>query len=437
MRKKLIIFGILLLLTGSGLLGWVLVDKREYQRTVEPYKLKYSSETDDYLRQYNEWLQLPADERTELPLVLDKDGKAKTEAELKSEQRERLLADMDKLASGEMVVYPFADVFYGDNWAEQVNKYKKRKERNEFIFTSSIVCASMGAAIAGWFLLMWIGRLLIRICSCLSVFFSIIFEYLRPKRGRSEEDMEILISPDIHNPAVNVDKKSELEEMLSVKSKSSTNVKNQNKSDETVEADSAKVSQNSGNRPTNKPNRDSEKKDKDKKEETVAPIVRRKETQKFFEEANPLDNTLEELTQQVSAIREYTAFQQDRLEKLQDGYDWNIIRNFCLRIIRCIDNLDVRISRLAKGDSGAAHLKEIKDELIFALESSGVEQFEPEINSDYRGQEKYAEAVKNRQSCNDAEKSGKIAKVLRPGYQYFINEQTVKVIRPAQVKLFA
>ncbi len=437
MRKKLIIFGIFLLLIGSGLLGWILVEKREYQRVVEPYKLKYSSETDEYLRQYNEWLQLPSDERTELPLVLDKDGKAKTEAELKNEQQERLLADMDKLASREMTVYPFADVFYGENWAEQVIKYKKRKEMNEFILTSSIVCASMGAAIVGWYLLMWIARFLIKMFSSITIFVSIIFEYLKPKQHRSEEQLEILNSPDMHTLITGIESKTKPSETLSIKNESSSNLKDQKQTDEPVGAQPVKSAQDSGSCAKNKPSQKSKNQDTNKKEETVAPIVRRKENPEFFEEANPLDNTLEELSQQVSAIREYTAFQQNRLEKLQDGYDWNIIRNFCLRIIRCIDNLDVRISRMAKGDNGAVHLKEVKDELIFALESSGIEQFEPEINSDYRGQEKYAEAVKNRQSCNDAKKSGKIAKVLRPGYHYFINDQTVKVIRPAQVKLFA
>jgi molecular chaperone GrpE (heat shock protein) len=74
--------------------------------------------------------------------------------------------------------------------------------------------------------------------------------------------------------------------------------------------------------------------------------------------------------------------------------------------------------------------------MLFALESSGVEQFEPEINSDYHGQEKYAEAVKDKECCDDKKRTGKIAKIIRPGYQYFIDEENVKVVRPAQVKLF-
>ncbi len=153
--------------------------------------------------------------------------------------------------------------------------------------------------------------------------------------------------------------------------------------------------------------------------------------------SKPLTNTLKELSQQVSAIREYTAYQQNRLEKLQDGYDWNIIRTFCLRVIRCIDNLENRIGQLGEDKAKTMHLQEIRDELVFALESSGIEQFRPEVNSEYRGQERYTEPVKEKQPCDKPDQAGKIADVIRPGYQYFINDENIKVVRPAQVKLFA
>jgi molecular chaperone GrpE (heat shock protein) len=155
------------------------------------------------------------------------------------------------------------------------------------------------------------------------------------------------------------------------------------------------------------------------------------------EQSKPVEASLRELTQQVSAIREYAAHQQERVKKLQDGYDWNIIKNFCLRVIRCIDNLENRIETLSAQDIDTTGLEEIKDELIFALESNGVEQFEPEPNSDYEGQQKKTEAVKDKEGSDDPNLRGKIAKVVRPGYQYFIDEENVKIVRPAQVKLFA
>ena len=67
---------------------------------------------------------------------------------------------------------------------------------------------------------------------------------------------------------------------------------------------------------------------------------------------------------------------------------------------------------------------------------SGVEQFSPDVNSLYRGQEKSTEAVKEREHCDGDDKAGRIAKVVRPGYQYFIDEGNRKMVRAAQVKLF-
>ena len=89
------------------------------------------------------------------------------------------------------------------------------------------------------------------------------------------------------------------------------------------------------------------------------------------EQSEPLSSTLKELAQQVSAIREYAACQQDRVEKLQDGYDWGIIRTFCLRVIRCIDNIENRIDNPPKDCADLIYLEEVRDELLFALESSG------------------------------------------------------------------
>jgi len=158
--------------------------------------------------------------------------------------------------------------------------------------------------------------------------------------------------------------------------------------------------------------------------------------QKALENSGPLQNGLSELTEQVAAIRDYAASQQDRVEKLQNGYDWNIIRNFCVRVIRCIDGVEQRIARLEDEGAETSQLEEVRDELIFALESSGLERFEPELNSEYRGQEKWAEAVKEREASDKSKMSGKIAEVLRPGYRYIIDEENIKVVRTAQVKLF-
>ena len=115
MRKKLIILGSVLLLTGGTMLGWILAEKEEQQREASLYNLKYGVDTDDYVKQYEEWLQTPLRERPELPPILEDNGKAMTREQLWQEQQERLKADLDKLATGELAVHPFADILYGEN----------------------------------------------------------------------------------------------------------------------------------------------------------------------------------------------------------------------------------------------------------------------------------------------------------------------------------
>ena len=155
-----------------------------------------------------------------------------------------------------------------------------------------------------------------------------------------------------------------------------------------------------------------------------------------MEHSQPLGETIKELILQVSAIRDYALNQQERIKRLQEGYDWNIIKNFSLRVIRCIDNINERIEDLESEGLDATVLEEIKEELIFGLESGGIEQYQPQLDSDYSGQERVAEAVPEREACDSEDQRGKIARVMRPGYRHFIDDEHFKVVRAARVKLY-
>jgi len=440
------------------MLGWILAEKEKLQREASQYHLKYGVDTDDYVKQYEEWLRTPPRERSELPPILEDNGKAMTREQLWQEQQERLKADLDKLATGEMTAHPLADVLYGENWQNELREYKKRNQLNERIMTGSIVCTTMGGSIyAGWLLLL--TARFVKKCSSGSK--RLVVKIKTRKKVESQkqieddaqellqrlETKEKLDQPDKHKEiSDNSDRKIPLRvkggtktfERAANKVKISNGTEKINKllSDEKTAV--IKTTTNWGKTHC-EPAEHSKPLNSAINEFTqqVSAIQTGKQRSETDEHSKPLDSAISELTQQVSAIREYAACQQDRLEKLQDGYDWNIIRTFCLRVIRCIDNLENRISQLAEEDAKAIHLEEIRDELIFALESSGIEQFKPEIDSEYRGQEKFAEAVKDKQESDNPEQAGNIAIVIRPGYQYFINEENVKVVRPAQVKLFA
>ena len=424
------------------MLSWVLTEQKEQQALAADYQLKYSTETADFMRQYNEWLQRPAEERTELPLLLDKDGKAKTRAQFQQEQQERLKADIDKLATGETTAPPFADVLYGENLQKELSGYKQKKERNRMILIGSIACTSAGGLVCTLWLLVWMvqtaGRGVSRVRQWRSG------ETETPKKATAKKTAPVKAAAPKTSPVSAGDglweQKARKQSAPSEKSPNVVNVSWPKSAQKPVAVKPDPMVRAEVNQ-IKKLSDEAQKIAKLLSDEESADVkISAKPGQEHSdvrEPSKPLNNTLTELSQQVAAIREYTAYQQNRLEKLQDGYDWNIIRTFCLRVIRCIDNLESRIGQMSQDEVRATHLEEVKDELVFALESSGIEQFKPEINSEYRGYEKYAEAVKDKQPCQAPEQAGKIADVIRPGYQYFINEDNVKVVRPAQVKLYA
>jgi molecular chaperone GrpE (heat shock protein) len=462
MLKKSLILGSVLLLAGGAMFGWILTERENRLQEASLYKLKYGVDTEDYIKQYEEWLKTPPLARSELPPILEENGKAMTREQLRQEQQERLQADLDKLASGEMAVHPFADILYGENWQNELNAYKKQNELNEHVLTGSIVCTTMGGSIYAWWILFWGARSFKKGLSGLRHRVA-----SRDKNLEKVEDDEPVITgveelKQEQQQKKSHEKQNRFEKHLNVFDNSgqqcpivvksghntgkrvaskgimSNNTERINKllSDEKIAADKTTTQwgkQRSEVEEHSKPLKTAI----NELTQQVSAIQLSKQRSEAEENSKPLNNAINELTQQVSAIREYASCQQDRLEKLQDGYDWNIIRTFCLRVIRCIDNLESRIIQLGDEDAKAVHLEEVKDELIFALESSGIEQFEPEIHSEYRGQEKFAEAVKDKEESDDPNQTGKIAQVIRPGYQYFINEENIKVVRPAQVKLFA
>ncbi len=418
MHKKFIILGLVLLLAGTAMLGWFLVEERKQQQRIANanYESKHDSETGEFLEQYNEWFQSFPEEPTQLPFGLDEYDEDKSETQL---------------------------------WQEQLS---------EFALTGSIVCISMGGTIFAWYMLLWLSRRLIRAPSDLKKYLTDVL------RGRTKTSDEKSAETDTEKEEEEQEQtpnqqQSRLEKYSKIlrnlgkrkfklnEGQAALSTKSESRSDK---RDLKRAKKHSGTYSDDNAEKigvllsdektvdsiakleDSLKAQTKKLEERTAHSVQ----QAILKHSKPLDSTLKDLAQQVSAIREYASCQQERVEKLQDGYDWNIIKTFCLRIIRCIDNLENRISRLFSKGAKTEHLEDIRDELVFALESSGIEQFEPEINSVYRGQEKHTEAVKDKQSCDNSKQKGRIAKVIRPGYQYFINEENIKIVRTAQVKLF-
>ncbi|MCL5281868.1 MAG: nucleotide exchange factor GrpE [Planctomycetes bacterium] len=500
MLQKCTILGLVLLLAGGAAFGWLYNETQKERREARRLAPADSLGSQEYMEKYGRWYQLSLTQQSQLVLELNNQQRNKSAEELSREQQARLNADLDKLAEGQKVPADIVEFLYGHGWESQVEEYRQHRGEVDTAQTISIVCLSIGGVLFGSCAIFWLLRLVIRAiqawknrsaepetqtepaatalantelsneeppkepetpaaeeqpkqrrrlltlsetagespsaggaepgASASSSLMSIDDLFNVPPGGKGPHEAVPAVARSGSPSSAILPKPEDSGVALLLADEDSRD------KGWSPEAQWSLHSAAEGQRGA--PARDPLKEQTDDLQKQIAEFKRMAESvqQATREQANPLDNTLKELTQQVSAIREYAANQQNRVEKLQDGYDWGIIRTFCLRVIRCVDNLENRLANLPKGDSALTHLEEIKDELLFALESSGVEQFQPELNSEFHGQEKLAEALKEKQPTKKPEQAGRIARVIRPGYRYLIDDENYRVVRTAQVKLY-
>jgi molecular chaperone GrpE (heat shock protein) len=434
MLKKCAILGLVVLSFGGIALAWghyrMQTQRPQMSRQGPP---KGSLRSQEYINKYGRWYEFAPDEQTRLVLELDTDRRSKPPQQLSQEQHDRLLADMDKLAAGEMVPSEIVSYLYGADWQEEITRYKEQAEQTQNIQAAAVICASFGAGLFALSSLALVGRFIVRAFKNA--------ENSEPAIPITPLQVENTPQPPEDNQATPVSEISDSEKPRKRAQRPLVAVEQLESvwADEPVRAvDCELETQGAQSEAASSVAVETLQNQADDLQRQIAEFKTATETvqQAATNKSEPLSHTLKELTEQVSAIRDFAAGQQDRMKKLQDGYDWGIIRTFCLRVIRCIDNIDGRIEDLAATGQATDHLEEVRDELLFALESSGVEPFEPQLGSDYRGQEKYAEAVKQKQTSGRPDQTGTIAKVLRPGYRYVMDEGNFKIVRTAQVMLF-
>lgn len=136
----------------------------------------------------------------------------------------------------------------------------------------------------------------------------------------------------------------------------------------------------------------------------------------------------------IGGIRDYLSENNKLVQRLQEGYDFQILKNFIRQISRSIMDLDKQIEKLS-GDAKGAVI-EARDDLVELLERNGVEQIIPEVETSYVEVKKYAEATQDKETTDDPEKCGLIASVERVGYKYEFNDGQERVIQTALVKLY-
>jgi molecular chaperone GrpE (heat shock protein) len=146
---------------------------------------------------------------------------------------------------------------------------------------------------------------------------------------------------------------------------------------------------------------------------------------------------IESQSGQLASLRDVFTEQQSRTKRLEEGYDWKIIKQFCFRFIRILDSLAEQIDALP-ADAAETHRRDLRDlyaEIQFALEASGVEQFRPEDKSSFIGHEKRLKVV-GKVPSQDVEDRGLVARVLMPGYVLIEEGLPDRVLRPAHIDIY-
>ena len=430
-KKTWIVWAVFLLLPGLVGLSIQHAQKSAMQNRIAlaTQQVADNPAAQEYLKMYEQWSGLPADEKADNPWGYGLYGGGDIQERLGEGQSDRLWADLLTLEKG-LAHYPdeLADVMYGPRWQQEIDNYRNERTTAETVLIGSIFLLAGGGLILTGGLAKWLAL------------------YIIKKRSKNAEITDL--------QAEEIEAISVPNESIAESLPTETSLVQQ-------KADDSPTQESGGYfRSSSKATQDGSSKSDDPKatELPMKPttpmfnLEKKKQKDSYFGWAvepdgaaeldtlmttEPLTKELTELTEEVSAIRQFASQQQDQMRKLQDGYDWMIIRRFCLRIIRSIDNIDDRVVRLQEQDAEASvYLEDIRDELVFALEASGIEQFGPDLQIPFRGLEKYAEAVRERIVTEDVDLLGCIAEVARPGYQYLVNDDDVKIVRCAQVKLY-
>lgn len=486
--KKSAFLGFIFLLTGIALLGWLLWQEQiSWGQVIPACTGLFPNSDSDKVEQ---WAQKPYNNQEKYDQILE-ELQAKPEHERVKEQEKRLAAHLEMLVACPPKDPLLAQALYGKGWDAQVNTYRQQKQRRERLLKTSLVLTASGILVFLLCLLSGLIGLIFRrvrtahrhdpdpdgsdmgiVDSDAPVRTEMKHRQTpeaqpaggRPKLGAIPNQTQDPAGVPAGIPVAGMQRSLEKDDSLSYKRHHP--VFNEYCLNDLAGVDS-RVSklftddtapspivagpqwQSEALPPSSGPAAPPQADAGTSLRQTVQSETERVEQQidAFKEMAQsvqapadaqsaPMNKALLEMSAQISAIRDYAASQQDRVEKLQNGYDWNIIRQFALRIIRCVDNLEQRMDKPSTKSHAVEHLTDIRDELLFALESSGIEQFVPELDSPYSGQERGAEAVKEKEPCTEPDRTGTIAAVVKPGYQYVIDEENAKVVRTARVKLY-
>jgi hypothetical protein len=140
-----------------------------------------------------------------------------------------------------------------------------------------------------------------------------------------------------------------------------------------------------------------------------------------------------------ASLQGLTSYQADgtkRLRRFEEGYDFQIFKNFTKQIIREIYSLENLLEK-SDNDEKKRIIQDVIDGLVELLDRNSITQILPDIGTVYAGQEKYAECASIKVFTEDAALVGRIAAIVHSGYLYEFNDGNGRVLSPAKVLIFS
>ena len=138
----------------------------------------------------------------------------------------------------------------------------------------------------------------------------------------------------------------------------------------------------------------------------------------------------------VNSIRDYVGQQANENRRWQEGYDWRILKNYVMRMITMVDDIDTKIEGYRRKDKPAEFLVDLaffRETIEIHLEEEGIVPITPELNSI---PDPSLVEVKGATASNDSAQSpGSVASVIKKGYLLELGEES-KLIRKPQVFVY-
>lgn len=138
----------------------------------------------------------------------------------------------------------------------------------------------------------------------------------------------------------------------------------------------------------------------------------------------------------VNDVREYVAKQADETRRWQEGYDWRILKNYLLRVISTMDDIERKLKFYRKSGRGDDFIKDfdfLRETLEIHLEEEGLIVFAPHV-----GVEPDVSLVEIKASVTisgEGQLAGTVAEVICKGYEMDVGVET-KVVRKAQISVY-